>query len=641
MKKKSKNLSLKDRIAAEEQDEEIKEFCDYCLELVKHSRSKMKEHYTRWDRNRETYKGERPADLEDLEARELGEPEKIIAPMGFAQTNTFIAFAFLLYTQNQRFFELRPRGNEDYRIKEDSEEYLERDLRRNNWPTKLYQLLLDACLTGICVTKEWWSTDKRLVLPPLLQSSGISADVEGLAEEVIVDQGNLITNISPYNFFPDCRVPLSDWSRGQFAADESEVSKRELEEEERQGLISGLKYIEAMSAEKLKERGGTRLADFRAQVTKRKKTRRSGNQLLSDTNDNSLVLRLEMQIEVVPKDHGLGHEEYPVRYLVQILNDSRIVRLERMGYLHMQMGYNVGQISPDQHELIGRSISDASFNLQDIMTFLFNSRVHAIRKSIDGKVIADPDFFDENSFADPLSPVVWLRKGAPKVGANQIFGQLKYDDNTSDNFNDMEFINRLQQQVTGVNENAMGQINTGRRSAEEARAANAGGASRMKLSAVLIWNAMIAPMGKKMLINARQGIEFDTFQKIFGTSEDVPIRFEAFKPADWKQLIANEDFFFMDGTLPSEKFLTAQALQELVQVLIANPMNAQMLDLNPSAMIQEIMELRGAGRKNRFSLTQNPETNGQLPGQNALGTNPLQPAAPGIPGESAVQKIPE
>lgn len=632
--------TIKQRLEAEVQDEEIKDFCDYCLSLVKHSRSKMKEHYVRWDRNRETYRGERHSDLEDLEARELGEPEKIIAPMGFAQTNTFIAFSFLLFSQNEKFFELQPRGNEDYQIRTDCEEYLERDLRRNNWPAKLYQLLLDACLTGMCVTKEWWVTDKRLIMPPMLQSSGITTDIEGIAEEVIVDQGNLITNISPYNFFPDCRLPLCDWSRGQFAADESEVSKRELEEEERQNLIVGLKYVESMSTEKLKERGGTRLEDFQRQVTKRRRTRKgSGNKLLQESNDNSLVLRLELQIEVVPKDHGLGHEEYPVKFLVQILNDSRIVRLERLGYLHMQFGYNVGQISPDQHELIGKSLSDATFNLQDIMTFLFNSRVHAIRKSLDGKIVADPDFFDENSFADPLSPVVWLRKGMPKVGFPSVFGQLQYNDNTSDNFSDMEFINRLQQQVSGVNENAMGQVNTGRRSAEEARAANAGGASRMKLGAILLWNSVIAPMGKKLLINARQGIDFETFEKIFGTAPDVPIRFQQFRPVDWKLLVANEDFFLLDGTLPSEKFMTATALQELVQVLLGNPINAQMLDLNPVEMIQEIMELRGAGRKNRFSLSLNPETNGQLPGQPAIGVNPLESSAIGIPQQSGLPQI--
>ena len=47
--------------------------------------------------------------------------------------------------------------------------------------------------------------------------------------------------------------------------------------------------------------------------------------------------------------------------------------------------------------------------------------------------------------------------------------------------------------VTGVNANAMGQYNSGRRSASEARVVTAGAAGRMKMHGQLIWDTSLGP----------------------------------------------------------------------------------------------------------------------------------------------------
>jgi hypothetical protein len=171
--------------------------------------------------------------------------------------------------------------------------------------------------------------------------------------------------------------------------------------------------------------------------------------------------------------------------------------------------------------------------------------------------------------------------------------------------------------VTGVNDNAMGQYNGGRRSATEARNVSAGAAGRMKMHAHLIWEQMFDTLGHQMLSNLRQELSMDFFSKIVGQGKVDPMtgqsnieqRYAAFKGTP-EEVICSSDYFTFDSTLQSEKGFVAQSLQELLVAIISNPMAAQSLNLSPQKMLGEIQFLRGAGDVARFSLT--PEEQMQM-----------------------------
>src|SRR5690606_916834 len=104
----------------------------------------------------------------------------------------------------------------------------------------------------------------------------------------------------------------------------------------------------------------------------------------------------------------------------------------------------------------------------------------------------------------------------------------------------------LMQIVTGVNDNAMGQYNGGRRSAQEARVVTAGAAGRMKLHGHLIWEMSLGPLGQMMLSNSRQSLSEDAFNRIIGNEAlQDPNRYLDFvgTPED---VICNEDFMVFD-----------------------------------------------------------------------------------------------
>jgi hypothetical protein len=161
----------------------------------------------------------------------------------------------------------------------------------------------------------------------------------------------------------------------------------------------------------------------------------------------------------------------------------------------------------------------------------------------------------------------------------------------------------------------------------------------MKLIAATIWVDGLAPQGRKMLLNCRQDLSFETFEKILGPETALPV-WELFHPQDSRLLVGNEDYFMYDGTLSSEKNYIAQSLQELVGILASNPEVLASTGLDLVAMIKEIQALRGLKNLDRFQLPPPPPQNvptlptGAPVASSPAGQPPIVPVAAPVPGIS-------
>ena len=136
------------------------------------------------------------------------------------------------------------------------------------------------------------------------------------------------------------------------------------------------------------------------------------------------------------------------------------------------------------------------------------------------------------------------------------------------------------QVVTGVNDNAMGQYNSGRRSATEARVVTAGASGRMKMHGQMIWETSLGRLGRLMLSNLRQSLSMESFTLVVGEDPMIQQRYQTFKGTP-EEVIGGGDYFTFDSTLQSEEGFIAQSLQELLVAVINNPEAAQMLDIDP------------------------------------------------------------
>ncbi len=628
--------ALEARLSAEEQDEDLTSLLQDCLRDLKRSRSFMGKFYDDWDHSLETYQQYRDVDASDARSKKRREPAKQTIPLSYAQANTFATFLVLLYTQNDRIFTLEPTGSEDFSLQEVCESILDRETRTNRFSSKLLAFCLDYARFGLGVFKSSWESETLEVTRPTsslinffappLEGGLVQEMNEEEKNEVVLKEGTCVYNVSPYNWFPDTRLPLARWEEGQFVADETVFHVKEVESWDD---VYGVEWLTKFDAAVWKERGSTRLEGI------------DPNNLKGKDEDDFMVVVTEVQRKLVPSKYGLGEGKKEEMWVIKIANDQRIISAEKMEDANMRFTYFAG-VSPDIHGRVSDSLCGVIDRLQETVTWLMNTRIESVKNNIERQLVVHSHFVELEDL-QTRSPLIRLKKNAPPIGGvDNFIKQLKTNDPTVTHVQDAEVLMRMMQTVSGVNENSMGNFNGGRRSATEARNVQMGGAARLKVIATSLFQSAIAPLGKVMLINARQWMSEETFFKVLGEESEEAIEgWEAFHKEEWWELVGNEDYFVFDATSQSEKGFLAQSLQELAVALMGNPEVLMTSGLDVVKIIEKIQELRGIKNIDQFKRDEQPIfSGGQVPGQAQPGAAPgAGGAAVGIPTDGGVPGV--
>lgn len=617
--------------------------------LVKMSRSTMAKNYSDWDHQDLVYRGECQPDANDKELARKGKPVKMVMPNTYAQIHAFSSFLFLMFKQNNKFFELNPSGDEDFGQKRDDlETILEQQLRRNQWSRLLFQHLTDLGRFGPAILECSWTrqTTRAFVTPDpvVVNYGGVQQEIRPGSEwaEFVKFEGNEVKCVSPYRFFPDTRFPLVNFNNpsAEFCASEEEYSLGLLRDMEEVGEVAGVDRIQPFGRNGLsaEARGGlTRTTmDLVAKGNLR-------NWLGGPSQSEGTALVTKVQVRIVPKkflidgDKPLGPEEHRILYHIWYANDNRIIKVEPAYAWHDKFSWTMSHFTPDMHRTVNLGLADLIYRLQDVITWHINSRITDVRRNMRGRNIIDPAGVDTSKL--DAEGDIFLRKSASKSGVDRWVKQLAVQDVTQGHMTDADTLSKIMEVITGVNGNAMGQYNSGRRSAQEARVVTAGAAGRMKMHGHLIWEAGLGPLGQLMLSNSRQSLSFESFVRSVGKSKDVPPTLDAatgqpvagptgeqldqMRYADFKgtpeEVICGDDYMVFDSTLASEKGFAAQSIQELLSVVLSsNPMAAQQLgmQLDPSKMVEEMQRLRGDSNPKRFKYapgTQPPPIQQEAP----------------------------
>ena len=623
-------------VGMKNQPKELIDFAQTLKDLLKMSRTEMCKYYDQWDYFDQVYRGERKVDVKDIKARARGEPEKMIIPLSFSQVETFTSFGYATFNQRDTFYSLIASGQEDEQPAKMAEALLEQNLIYNRFKaTKLNQLLTDAAKYGLCITKESWVKDEVPSVdqvPDTTAAATVRTDMAAPAQPKMMTQvtyntkymGNKIVNVSPYRFFPDCRLPLTRWSEGEFAADEVEESKPKIKElETKYGLVAGSDYVAKLETVAFDNR---RLTFF---------NKPTATTSQNPAQNDAYYLLTEIQIKLNPSttmiDNGVAINkdvDCEQTYLVWILNDDRIVRISEAGYDHEEFGYNVAQFFDDQGRFVNLGLCEVLSALQDTATWFLNSHITSVRKTIFNQLVVDPAGIEIDDIVK-RSPVIRMKTGRGNSGVDTWIKQLQTTDTTQNHIADVNSLQGLAQNASGINENLLGQFSPGRRSAKEAsNVANYAAARLIKILAC-IWESSLAPMGKKMLSNLRQGLDEPSLVRVYGTVNtqrdmssanalfqnippapppQVPGQPQAapmyqMQPVTKADIVGSYDFNVFNGTLPSQRQAMAQVLLEYLQTAMKDPRITMVTQLDPQLMLYEAFELLGIRNVQRFQLT--------------------------------------
>jgi hypothetical protein len=584
--------------------------------LAKIAYKDVSRNFTNWDYNDGVFRSRYKPDKEDIESEKKGQMSKMIVPMTFSQIMTFIAFAVMSVTQNRRFFELEPTGQEDDVIQEPVELIVERDLRRNQWTAFLVQFFLDVARFGRGAAEVCWKEEYRNIR---MTDTSETEGAFGVTQTTTSSNfkrlpffvGNKIYPISPYNFLYDCRLPLTRYQEGEFCGSQDVFSYASLQS---QDDLFNLDKIPKYSVEGYRNRRKWSRVDLGYE------TRENPN--LGDTSGNSDhsssfvtsgdVIVNKMCFDLTPKNFKNGEKawfdettNFPVRYIVWYANDKTIIRFEEAYYLHGMFPYVAGQYIPDQHESMHSGLADVCDQLTSLITWKINAHMASQKNSVESKFLIDPAGVDVKSL-ESRSPYIFLKRNASQTGVDRYIKQFKTEDTTTTTFQDIGSISDLTEKITGLSAQLQGQYSQGRRSATQDRVVAQGASSRGKTTLGAIWDTAFEPLGKQLIINNRQEMDKDTFVRILGrrdwpanpdTQQPYTIDeiFAMFKSTP-EDLVQNEDFFVFDGTTPSEKAFLAQSLQELFVTILSNPQVAMAIGAGPEfikELFAQIYLLRG------------------------------------------------
>jgi hypothetical protein len=602
---------MDEAIKAELEQEQLTDFHQALFRHVKGltdmSRQYMTQYYDSWDRNDDVYRGIKRADKDDTKARERNEPEKMIVPMTFAQVQSYISFCVSLYTQRDRVFELVGTGERDHKAAKVGEALLARDLTWNVFHVRLYNFLLDVARFGFGVFKNGWTRQVKMVNKtievPAPSVFGIPLGkprTQEVIEESVKYLGNKLVNISPYSFFPDPRLPMNRFQEGEFVASEDMYTLVQLRQMEKNGDVAGIQWCKPQKADVFALRRRLVRQSERAPMG-------PGRMATGSAQTTGAAILTEVQVSLIPnmfKINGvpMGPEDYPVKWNIWYVNDIRVVKAEKLGYEHDQYTYTVGEYSPDMLNLVNEGLADNIDKLQDVISWFINSHITNVRKVIGDRLIVDPSGVEMKDLAE-RRPVIRLKSDAARTGVDKWIKQLDVVDVTANHMRDAEELHGTVQLVTGISENAMGQYHTGRRSATEARNVNSSTAARLKLNATMLWGQALEPLGRQMLSNHQQGLDVDTFVRVLGETAD-PADYMQFVKVTKDDLVGDYDFEIFDGTLPSERGMQSQTIQEFLTELLSNPQFVPFLGYDPRKLLKEMLTLRGIRNPERFELDQ-------------------------------------
>jgi len=600
---------------------------EHCKGLVSLSRVEMEKYYETWDSADRVYRGERYKDEEDKKACKNGAPEKIVLPLTYAQIQTFIAFAMNLLQQRELFFELEGTGEEDHRAAKLAEALLDQNLTFNKWTQMLYQFFLDMGRFSIGIVKHSWChktetiwrekdaplslmEQTRVMLGTAFNLPAPVAKKVQVKEEQTAYKGNELRSISPYNFFPDPRLPLTRFQEGEFCASEDEVSRTALKRGEIDGYYAGVQHIE----------------DFKGVDHEKRRSRRFNNTAAiadgrSTTNNTKpTVIKTEVQLEIIPSEfilsdgEPMGTSDAPEKWVVVYANDNRVIRCEPYGYEHNHFGYSIGQFSPDQHGMINESITEMISHLQAVIDWFINSHITNVRKHISNRLVVDPEGIYYEDVRDH-KPVIRLRPNVSQMGVDRFVKQLNVSDVTRGHIGDVEVLMKFVSMTTAISDNLMGQYHTGRRSAREASNTSAASGTRLRTIVKLVYDSCFRDLGNDMISNLRDGLDEDTFVTVTGNTYPDWSAYDAFVVPETgankvrvnRTSIAGKfDFKLFEGTLPSEKFAQAETLEQTLLALFKNPdglaMLTNVLGYDPKKLFTEVLVLRGIKHPDRFKI---------------------------------------
>lgn len=609
----------------------------YIKERIKTSEDRMRQFYSRWniaERKMQAY-----LTLPNYEQilkqmndnSEPPAPSILIFPYNYATTATSVSHGLKVFCGRKPYFPLGADSAESAQLVHYMQTMVQRHLDMSNGIMRVFQTLLDGEIYGLGVLRCVWKTKwgkRRVVRPPTpaeLQFYGASGQPPPPfvrdAERRVVWAGCEFSNIDPYMFFPDPNVPMNEVSeKGEYVFWRDFVGKHILIQAQLQGLLSYVDSVEPMSGSNrdsewhnISQR--TVLTGGAAHAGDRYDTQYGTTQNVYQVDQGSVT--------IIPKELGLGPEEFPAKYLFTVLNDSQIVQCEELDLDHDRHPIEVSEPHSLGYGFGQPALGDYTGPIQDILSWFITSHIYNVRANLNNEYLYDPSKINEEDMKYPQpGKRIRLRPLAYGTDVREAFTQLQTTDVTRGHMADLGAFLKIGDMVSAINEPMRGVPSSGgRKTATEVRRTDEGSHSRLEEHWRVVSAQCFTRITEQAVLNIQQLQDPDQWIRVIGR--------EAFNSFGAQLLTQDFTYPVSDGTLPLDRVINFEIWKEILEGMAQSPLLMQTHSL--PKIFEHVCTLGGAPNITNFRLMPDQQVDEMLKSGNIVPVSALNGAGPSQP----------
>jgi hypothetical protein len=591
----------------------------YLKDRIRFSEQKMSNFHSRWRKNElmlQAYVSLQDFDkiMKDVdsnrEAPELAEgPVAINVPFAWATVNTIVTYLLHMFAGRRPIFQVGSYRSEQVNRSKNMEMYLQYNADVVKFIRSLYFFLMDGETYGLAIMRTMWKREikSRIIqVPPhpdvamIAQAQGLQPQPQSQSQDYVSFEGNSCTNVDPFMFFPDPRVPMHEVNeKGEWVVWRAYMGRHTLLKEEGLGRLKHVKGVEPMNWNTDNEEGLGSARGMRALGGASSNMRDERNDRISPNMQVD-----QGSFEIIPSELGLGTSDIPEKWLFTILNKRQIVQAVKLELAHGKhpivvaepnsVGYSFGQLGTV--DMLGP--------MQDMMSWFMNSHIYNVRAALNNMLVVDPTKIEMQDLMNP-KPGKLIRMKNTAFGLSDpknAIQQLQVTDVTRSHLADYQMFGRLASDLSGATDNVRGlQDAGGRKTATEIRTSAEAGTSRLAAKGKIYSSMAFTSLAEMWAINAQENLTQEFEMSVLGEQG----RMDSFRISpDALQ----GDFVFPthDGTLPIDKLAILDVWKEIYMAVIADPQLRASYDI--LEMFDWIAQLGGAQNIKSFRLNMVPQT---------------------------------
>lgn len=616
---------------------------DAVRDRVNASKQAYQGKYNEWRKAEEraiAYMPERDVDAARRVKRESGAPQytTIQVPYSYAMLMSAHTYWTTIFMARTPVLQYTGRHGEGAQNVQALEAIMDYQVQVGEMLVPWYVWLFDIGKFGVGVLGVYWDerysnvseiVEKEELFMGLMKTgkmtrSKITRRVKGYS-------GNCVYNIRPYDFFPDPRVTLGEFQKGEFCALYRRLGWNEIVKRSQRGYYVNIDRVrpsrEPTDSSRIEGSPRIELPDSNTMFY----TQNSEGGM----RETAVIPLYECYIELVPNEWGLGGSDYPEKWVFTVDAEFKtVVGAQPLGANHDRFPIIATVLEPEGYAMVPRGMPEILAPVQNTLDWLINSHFYNVRKILNGQFVVDPSRIAITDMLDPVpGGIIRAKPSGYGQDLRTAVHQLATMDVTQSHLKDMQVMQSIGEQAVGINAQIMGQINSGRRTATEIRSSTTFGISRLKTAAELFSAQGWAPMSQMMVQNTQQFYDMEQTFRVAGdlvNSTTGP----SFLQVSPDNILGFYDYVPVDGTLPIDRFAQANLWRELLMGLRNMPEIMQQYDMGK--MFAWVAQLAGLKNINQFKIQVVPDA--QLAMQAQAG-NAVPMAGQGAPPPAATADL--